>query len=108
MAARRHAVVMSDEQPSASNGPTPHPVSTRDAAALIGLLSVLEATSLGDGLESGLADSLGSRLRRDGLTNHDQTQVALRAALNGLNGLNQRLRYALGSTRTPPEPDPVK
>lgn len=73
---------------------TPNPVAVRDAAALIGGLSVLEATSLGGHLEDDLAHSLKSRLQSDGqIEKQTLGQEGLRAALNGLN---MRLRHALG------------
>jgi hypothetical protein len=77
-------------------GPTPMTLSRADAAALIGLLSVLEATSLGGHLAPDLAQSLTTRLRRDGALD-DDSQAALRGALNGLN---MRLRVALNETET--------
>ncbi|HSV39637.1 MAG TPA: hypothetical protein VLI04_12850 [Nocardioidaceae bacterium] len=73
---------------------TLHPISARDAASLIGVLSVLEATSRGGHLDNDLAHSLKLRLHRDGLiAKTDLGQEGLRAALNELN---LRLRHALG------------
>ena len=76
--------------------PTPMPLSSTDAAAVIGVLSVLEAASLGGHLDPDLARSLTNRLRRDGGLD-DDSPAALRGALNGLN---MRLRVALGETET--------
>jgi len=72
----------------------PTSMSARDAAALIGVLSVLEAASLGGHLDDNLAHSLKSRLHSDGqMAKASLGQEGLRAALNGLN---MRLRLALG------------
>ena len=94
---------MSDERLTDPAVPTPNPVSRRDAAALIGVLAVVETTSLAEELEPDLAVRLTRRLHRDGLIEHNQSQAALRSALNGLN---HRLRFALGEYVNDPTSDP--
>ena len=94
---------MSDERLTEQSVPTPNPVSRRDAAALIGVLAVMESTSLAEELEPDLAARLTRRLHRDGLLEHNQSPAALRSALNGLN---HRLRFALGEYAKDPTSDP--
>jgi len=79
--------------------PSPQPLSSQDVVALIGVLSVLEASSLGGRLDDNLAHELKSRLQRDGqIAKASLGQDGLRAALNGLN---LRLRRALGDEELP-------
>ena len=94
---------MSDERLSGPTVPTPNQISRRDAAALIGVLAVMETTSLAEELEPDIAARLTRRLHRDGLLEQDQSPAALRSALNGLN---HRLRVALGEYAKDPTSDP--
>jgi hypothetical protein len=80
--------------PQSTDEQTLHPISARDAASLIGVLSVLEATSLRGHLDDDLAHELKLRLHRDGLIAKSSLgQEGLRSALNDLN---LRLRHAVG------------
>lgn len=80
--------------PQSTDEQTLHPISSRDAAALIGVLSVLEATSLGGHLEDDLAHSLKLRLHQDGLI--AKTSLGQEGLRGALNELNLRLRHAVG------------
>ena len=73
---------------------TLHPLASRDAAALLGVLSVLESTSQRGHLDDDLAHELKLRLQRDGLiAKAGLGQEALREALAELT---LRLRHVLG------------
>jgi hypothetical protein len=74
--------------------PTAKPLSARDAAGLLGVLSVLESHSESGHLHDDLAHALKLRLQRDGQIGSPHLgQADLRSALSHLN---QRLRIALG------------
>ena len=74
--------------------PTTNPLSARDAAGLLGVLSVLEAHSASGHLHDDLAHALKLRLQRDGQIGSSHLgQADLRSALSHLS---QRLRLALG------------
>lgn len=79
--------------PARPDDATPNPLSRRDAAALIGVLAILEGHALADDLDEVLSARLAQRLEREGLLQADSGSGALQRALNGLN---HRLRYALG------------
>lgn len=85
----------------------PRAAQSRDVAALIGMLAVLEgevrAADAGDEVP-GWALPLARRLSGDGLLPLDADPRELRQALNDLN---QRLRYVLGEYDEPPTPTPV-
>ena len=73
---------------------TLHPLASRDAAALLGVLSVLESTSQRGHLDDDLAHELKLRLQRDGLiAKPGLGQDGLREALGELT---LRLRHVLG------------
>ena len=70
----------------------PRPLTRGDAAALIGILAVLEGQILGSHIETGVVDRFRRRLTEDGLVRSDEeTDVAA-----ALEELNQRVRFALG------------
>ncbi|TFC01652.1 hypothetical protein E3O42_09780 [Cryobacterium adonitolivorans] len=80
----------------------PHPLSTRDAAALVGVLASLEGLVLVAGLEDHAVQTLLRRLESDGIASPlgegEDPGFHLRQALNDLN---QQLRYALGEYDSP-------
>jgi len=80
---------------------SPHPLGQRDAAALVGLLAVLEGHLITGDLDRHVIDHLNSRLRIDGLVGRDAGPAELRLALADLN---HRVRYALGEYDEPPAP----
>jgi hypothetical protein len=95
---------VSEERLTDGTGATVNPVRERDASALIGLLAVVEGFSLAGELAPDLEERLVRRLHRVGLLAHDQSSVAFRSALNGLN---QRLRFALGEYPGDPTAAPI-
>jgi len=76
------------------------PLADADLAALIGLLSVLEAHLMGGGIDPYVASSFADRLHRDGLTESADPGVPLR---HGINDLNHRIRSALGDYEVAPD-----
>ena len=74
------------------------PARRQDAAALVGLLSVLEAHLLTDDLGEATVDQLGKRLQREGLVAAGSGPAQVRLALANLN---QRLRVTLGEQERP-------
>ena len=82
--------------------PVRRPLSEPDAAAVIGVLSVLEAELLLDGVDVELADSFRDRFVRAGLLPADAGVGELRRAVAELT---QRVRYALGEYTEPPAPE---
>jgi hypothetical protein len=75
------------------------PLSELDSAAVIGVLSILEAELLLEGLDVELADSFRDRFVVVGLLSGDAGLGELRRALAELN---QRVRYAHGEYTEPP------
>ena len=70
----------------------PRPLTRGDAAALNGILAVLEGQILGSHIEAGVIDRFRRRLTEDGLLpGGEESDVAA-----ALEGLNQRVRFALG------------
>jgi hypothetical protein len=90
--------------PETSTDPIPNALPQRDAAALIGILAVLEGEHLAGYLDEDLSRRLGERLQRVGLLGDDWQPRELRQALNDMN---HRIRYALGEYDDPPFPQPV-
>jgi hypothetical protein len=82
----------------------PNPVLSRDLAALIGILVVLESQLWVGEVSDDLADSLRDRLVRVGLLSEGATRYDLRQVINDLN---HRLRYAAGEYPEPPVSWPV-
>lgn len=87
-----------------SSEPVPNPVHIRDAAALVGVLAVLEGLLLGDRLEDATAQKIAERFQAAGLL---EERWAARDLRRVLDDLNQRLRYALGEYDEPPGPGPA-
>lgn len=88
----------------------PHPLSRRDAAALIGILANLENLAGATGLDHHAVQTLLTRLGRDGIAaprSDDDTADARRNLRQALNDLNQQLRYALGEYDSPHSGAPV-
>ncbi len=88
--------------------PVTRPPSSRDVAALIGVLAVLEAEMLGAEPPDQLlpwAAPIARRLSRHGLVPPDADGRDLR---QGLNDLNHRLRFALGEYEGLPPSWPVQ
>ena len=79
----------------ADDGPAPNPLAKQDAAALIGLLAVLEGHLITGDLDPHVVDHLTSRLQIAG-------PAELRVALGNLN---RRLRHVLGEYDERPAPD---
>jgi hypothetical protein len=80
----------------------PNPLTRQDAAALIGILAILEGELLADEVSDELLGRLAGRMRDHGqMRAHLDDRAGLRLALNDLN---QRVRYALGEYEEPPEP----
>ena len=71
----------------------PRPLTRGDAAALIGILAVLEGQILSDHLDTGVVDRFRRRLTDDGLLPGGEGSGDVAAALEELN---QRVRFALG------------
>lgn len=86
----------------------PHPLSKRDAAALVGILANLEGLVWVTGLDDHAVHTLLNRLQSDGiaapLDDGADPHYHLRQALNDLN---QQLRYALGEYDSPHSSAPV-
>jgi hypothetical protein len=78
--------------------PTLRPVAPEDMAVLIGILAVLEGHLLAGDLPDHLTRRLAERFRRLGMLPEPGDEVAVRAALDGLN---HRLRSALGEYDAP-------
>lgn len=92
------------EPPRRDQRPTPNPVGTADAVALIGVLAVLE----GEVMTRSVADRMAGRLSRRlvdadllpaGAGERDFRQI--------LNDINQRLRFAVGEYEAAPVYGPV-
>ena len=79
------------------NGAAPNPLGRQDAAALVGLLAVLEGRLITGELDPHTVDRLVERLVGPGAG-----AAELRVALANLG---HRLRYVLGEYDEPPEPD---
>ncbi|TFV76751.1 hypothetical protein E4P39_07540 [Blastococcus sp. CT_GayMR19] len=89
--------------PSVSeDGAVPHPLGRQDAAALIGVLAVLEGQLIAGDLDRHVIDHLNGHLRGADLVGPGAGPAELRVALATLN---QRLRYVLGEYAEPPAPD---
>lgn len=87
--------------------PAPRSLSSRDVAALIGVMAVLEGEMLGADPPDQLlpwAAPIARRLSRHGLVPPDADGRQLR---QGLNDLNHRLRFALGEYDVLPPSSPV-
>ena len=82
----------------------PRPLQQTDAAALIGLLSILEGEIWGGGLDEHLVEHLRGRLTADGVLTDAAGQYGVRQALNDLN---HRVRYVLGEYADPPSSVPL-
>jgi hypothetical protein len=82
----------------------PRPVLQRDAQALIGLLAILEGEAMASQLHAGLVDHLSRRFASVGLL---ADGVGGREFRHALNGMNHRIRYALGEYDEPRESMPV-
>ena len=70
----------------------PRPLTRGDAAALIGILAVLEGQILGHHIGTEVLDQFRRRLTDDGLLRADEESDVPAA----LEELNQRVRFALG------------
>jgi hypothetical protein len=86
----------------------PHPLSKRDAAALVGVLANLEGLVWVAGLDDHSVQTLLHRLESDGIAaplgEGADPRYNVRQALNDLN---QQLRYALGEYDSPHSSAPV-
>ncbi|WP_104163548.1 hypothetical protein [Cryobacterium sp. N22] len=86
----------------------PHPLSKRDAAALVGILANLEGLVWVAGLDDSSVETLLHRLESDGIAaplgEGADPRYNVRQALNDLN---QQLRYALGEYDSPHSSAPV-
>jgi hypothetical protein len=71
----------------------PRPLTQQDAAALIGVLAVLEGQISGQNVDAQVVDHFRRRLTDDGLLTGGPEGDDLPAALGALN---QRVRFALG------------
>ena len=73
----------------------PNPVQRRDAEVLIGILAVLDGVIWGGSLDEWTTGKVAERFVRNGMlaAHHDRHDVH-----QALDDLNQRLRYAGGST----------
>jgi hypothetical protein len=80
----------------AGDGAAPNPLGRQDAAALIGVMAVLEGHLVVGDLDPHVVDRLSERLVGRGAG-----AAELRVALGNLN---QRLRYVLGEHDEPPAP----
>ncbi len=70
----------------------PRPLTRVDAAALIGILAVLEGQILGSAIPTEVVDQFRRRMTDDGLLRGgEESDVPA-----GLEELNQRIRFALG------------
>ena len=90
--------------PNTSTDPVPNALCQQDAAALIGILAVLEGEHLAGDLDEHVSRRLGDRLHRVGMLGKHWQSRELRQALNDMN---HRVRYALGEYEDPPGPHPV-
>jgi hypothetical protein len=81
----------------------PNPLPRRDAAALLGLVVVLQGELLAGEVSPRFAARLTYRLASTGLLPENASVGELCAVLDDMN---QRLRYVLGEYDTPPEPAP--
>lgn len=80
----------------------PHPLSTRDAAALVGVLASLEGLVVAAGLDEQAVQVLLRRLESDGIAAPQSEGLDPRANLRqSLHELDQQLRYALGEYDSP-------
>jgi hypothetical protein len=79
----------------------PNPLLSSDAAALIGLLAVLEEAIWTDMLPGDFAEKVQARFARAGLLRAQAEDRDLRQAVADLN---QRLRYVLGEYDEAPQP----
>jgi len=86
----------------ATEASCPNPVLR--AAALVGLLVVLETAVWTDALPRQLIEKVRGRLAHEGLLEDRAGDRELRQAVNDLN---HRLRYALGEYDERPQPLPV-
>jgi hypothetical protein len=84
------------------DGAVPHPLGRQDAAALIGVLAVLEGQLIAGALDRHVIDHLNGHLHGADLVGPGAGPAELRVALATLN---QRLRYVLGEYDEPPAPD---
>ena len=71
----------------------PRPLTRQDAAALIGILAVLEGEISGGNVGEQAVDHFRRRLTDDGLVTGDTGSENLLAAVGALN---KRVRFALG------------
>jgi hypothetical protein len=69
----------------------PRPLTRQDAAALIGILAVLEGEMSAQNIDETAVDHLRRRLTDDGLLTGEDDDVPV-----ALHALNQRVRVALG------------
>jgi hypothetical protein len=69
----------------------PRPLTRQDAAALVGILAVLEGEISASNVEEKAVDHLRRRLADDGLLNGEDEDVPA-----ALDALHQRVRFALG------------
>jgi hypothetical protein len=84
--------------------PIPNALSQQDAAAIIGVLAILEGAHLAGDLNEDLTRRLANRLHVVGLLGERWRPRELRQALNDMN---HRVRYALGEYDEPPVSHPV-
>ena len=86
----------------------PHPLSKRDASALIGVLANLEGIVWTTGIDDHAVQKLLTRLESDRVAAPLAVSSDLRHNLRqALNDLNQQLRYALGEYDSPHNTAPV-
>lgn len=88
------------EQPEIMpNDDIPHPLSTKDAAAIIGILANLSGEIMVGQLDNAHVASIRQRMTRDGLLPQGATQEEI---VKGLGDLVDRIRVALGEYDSPP------
>lgn len=81
------------------NDDMPHPLSTKDAAALIGILAELSGEIMLGNFKDDQVASVRERMTRDGLLPQGATQAQM---LKGLTDLIERIRTGLGEYDSPP------
>jgi hypothetical protein len=70
---------------------SPRPLTRQDAAALVGVLAVLEGEIAGGNVDEAAVDHLRRRLTDDGLLSGEDADVP-----TALEALTKRVRFALG------------
>ena len=78
-----------------------HPIAQRDAATLIGILAIIEGLVLAEQLDAATEEKIARRFQWAGLLGPAWARDDLARVINGLN---QRLRYAVDEYPEPPPP----